>query len=74
MLGIMERDLRSSGEAGEAEESDVAGGCIRRDGVMRPTGPGRAAGRLESHFGVPHPNPEVSAGESIEAHAWLRAE
>lgn len=38
------------------------------------TGPGRAVGRLESHFVVPHPNPEVSAGESIEVHAWLRAE
>lgn len=36
--------------------------------------PGRAAGRLESHFGIPHPHPEAPAGESIEAHAWLRAE
>jgi len=31
-------------------------------------------GRLESHFGISHPNPGVSAGESIEVHAWLRAE
>lgn len=44
------------------------------DMTERDAGPGRAAGRLESHFGVPHPNPEVSAGESIEVHAWLRAE
>lgn len=31
-------------------------------------------GCRESHFEVPHPNPEVSVGESIEVHAWLRAE
>ncbi len=41
---------------------------------MKPIVPGRAAERLESHFGVLHPNPEVSTGESIEVHAWLRAE
>lgn len=63
MLRIMERDQCSSRKASEVQARDVAGSCIR---------PGR--GCRESHFGVPHPNPEVSVGESIEAHAWLRAE
>lgn len=52
--------------------SNVTERC-RRQGCWAQE-PGRAVGRLESHFGVPHPNPEVSAGESIEVHAWLRAE
>lgn len=48
--------------------------AIRPHRDMQATGPGRAVGKLESHFGIPHPNPEVSAGESIEGHAWLRGE
>lgn len=55
----MERDVCSSGRAGEP---------------CRWKLPQTRQGCGKSHFGVSHPSPEVSAGESIAAHAWLRAE
>lgn len=57
-----------AGARARRRRAAFAGGGVRRDEEVQPLGPDGAAGRLESHFGVPHPRPEVSAGESIEAH------
>lgn len=78
LLRIMQSNLCSSGSTHSQAKKrrgmllEAASDMTERS--SQQDSPGRAAGRLESHFGVPHSNPEVSAGESIEVHAWLGAE